>query len=81
MPAAMELEFLLRSEVLGSGLSDIKNADMEGQGDGSVGIASMRTSVQIPTAMSKPCVTTYTSNSGTREGQRQGDHWACWPLA
>lgn len=78
MPAAMALEFLLGSEVLGSGLSDIKN---KGQGDGSVGnstcSASRRTSVQIPTAMSKPHVATYTSKPGTREGQRQDDHWAC----
>lgn len=58
MLAATTLEFLLGSEVLGSGLSDIKNADMEGQGDGSVG----------NTAMSKTRVATHTSNPGTREG-------------
>ena len=71
MLAPTALEFLLGTEVLGSGLSDIKNADMEGQGDGSVG----------NTAMSKPHVATYTSNPGTREGQRQDNHWACWSLA
>ena len=48
MLVSTALEFLLGSEVLGSGLSDIKNADMEGQGDGSVG----------NTAMSKPHVAT-----------------------